>query len=124
MVWDVDDVITTFDGKIVDNFVSFNPEAKSKESKHITGSHGPTGYQHKHREPKWSLKVTSGSSILSRANELDKSKDIFQITFQTPDEVVNCIDCVVDEVVEGEIKDEAPTYEIKGLALKNDREFL
>jgi len=118
MAWDVDDVITTFDGMTVDGFVSFNPEGGNKESKHITGSHGPTDYQHKHREPKWSLKVSSGSSILTRAKELAKSKDKFQITFQTPDEVVNCIDCVVDDVVKGEVKDEAPVYEIKGLALK------
>ncbi len=116
--FDVDDISCNFDGMEVTDFRSFKPEGYKKETTHIAGVHGPTGHQHKYRKPKVTLKVGPDSNIIERADELSESKDTFSIVFQTPFKVYNCIDCVVDDIDDGETKDEAQDVTMTILPLK------
>lgn len=119
--YDVDDVVCNFDGLEVTDFRSFKPEGYQKETKHIKGVHGPTGHQHKYREPKATLKVGPDSNIIERANELAESKDTFSVVFQTPFTVYNCIDCVVDQADDGEMGDEEQDVTITMLPIKIEK---
>lgn len=116
--FDVDEVSCNFDGMEVTGFNSFKPEGYQKETTFIKGVHGPTGHQHKHREPKMTLKVSPDSNIIERADELAESKDPISIVFQTPFKIYNCIDCVVDNVDDGELNEEAQDVTIVCLPLK------
>ncbi|WP_421908283.1 hypothetical protein [Methanolacinia petrolearia] len=80
--------------------------------------HGPTGHQHKYREPKATITVSPDSNIIEMADELAESKDTFSIVFQTPFKVYNCIDCVIDSIDDGEQNEEAQDVTITCVPLK------
>ena len=116
--FDVDDISCSFNGTEVTGLKSFKPENYQKETTFISGIHGPTGHQHKYREPKATLKVSPDSNIIEQADELAESKDTFPIVFQTPFKVYNCIDCVIDSIDDGEQNEEAQDVTITCIPLK------